>query len=79
MLKHTQKETHMSADTPYLLRMEAIKLANARAEQKFQMEWSKAAHNAAVENTLLTEVPEYPSTEQLLAEAQKIKAFVDKG
>ena len=67
----------MSNDTPYLLRMEALKLANARAEQKFQMEWSKAAHNSSVSNSLLTEVPTYPSTDDILAEAEKLKNFVD--
>lgn len=69
----------MTNDTPYLLRMEMIKLAQARAEQKFQMEWSKASHNAAVQETLLTEVPEYPSVDQILNEAKQLKTFVDKG
>lgn len=67
----------MSNDTPYLLRMEALKLANARAEQKFQMEWSKAAHNSSVNNQLLTEVPQYPTTDEILAEAEKLKNFIN--
>lgn len=69
----------MTNDTPYLLRMEMIKLAQERAEQKFQMEWSKASHNAAVQNTLLTEVPEYPSVDEILNEAKQLKTFVDRG
>lgn len=71
----------MSNDTPYLLRMEMIKLAQQRASEKFHMEWQNAAEKARLnENaTFLTEVPEYPTTDQLLEEAKKIKSFVDKG
>ena len=67
----------MSNDTPYLLRMEALKLANARAEQKFQMEWNRACNNAAVKNELLTEVPQYPTTDEILAEAERLKNFIN--
>lgn len=67
----------MTNDTPYVLRMEALKLAQARAEQKFQMEWNKACNNAALKNEMLTEVPEYPSTEEILTEAEKLKNFVN--
>lgn len=70
----------MSQDTPYLLRMEMIKLAQDRASEKFQTEWSKALHNASVQQReLLTEVPTYPTADLLLEEAKKFKAFVDKG
>jgi len=67
----------MTNDTPYLLRMEALKLANARAEQKFHAEWSKATNNAAIKNEVLTEVPVYPTTEEILLEAEKLKDFVN--
>ncbi len=67
----------MSNDTPYLLRMEALKLAQARAEQKFQAEWGRAANNAAVKNEILTEVPDYPSTDEILTEAEKLKNFIN--
>lgn len=67
----------MSQDTPYLLRMEALKLANQRATERFQTEWMKASHNAQVENKLLTEVPEYPTTEEILTEAEKLKSFIN--
>ena len=69
----------MSNDTPYLLRMEMIKLAQNRASEKFQTEWSQALHNASSTEQMLTEVPEYPTTEQLLVEARKLKEFVDNG
>ena len=69
----------MSQDTPYLLRMEMIKLAQQRASEKFHMEWSNAANKAQInENAqFLTEVPEYPTTDQILEEAKKLKGFVD--
>lgn len=69
----------MSNDTPYLLRMEMIKVAQQRASEKFHVEWEAAAEKARInENaSLLTEVPEYPTTEQLLEEAKKLKEFID--
>ena len=71
----------MSADTPYLLRKEMIKLAQQRASEKFQAEWSAAAQKASInENAeFLAEVPEYPDADKLLAEAKKMKDFVDRG
>ncbi len=71
----------MSNDTPYLLRMEMIKVAQQRASEKFHMEWQNAANKAHInENAeFLTEVPKYPTTEQIITEAAKIKTFVDKG
>ena len=71
----------MSQDTPYLRRMEMIKLAQQRASEKFHAEWNAAANKAAInENAqFLTEVPSYPTTDILLKEANKFKAFVDKG
>ena len=71
----------MANDTPYLLRMEMIKLAQQRASEKFQAEWKAAANRAAInENaSFLTEVPQYPTADDLLNEAKKLKDFVDKG
>jgi hypothetical protein len=69
----------MSQDTAYLLRMEMIKLAQQRASEKFHIEWNNAAEKARInENAqFLAEVPQYPTTEQLLEEAKKIQQFVD--
>lgn len=71
----------MANDTPYLLRMEMIKLAQQRASEKFQAEWSAAATKANINENAqyLTEVPEYPTADQLLEEAKKLKDFVDRG
>lgn len=73
------EEIIMSQDTAYLLRMEMIKVAQQRASEKFQIEWASAAEKAKInENaSYLTEVPQYPTTEQLLEEAKKLRKFVD--
>jgi hypothetical protein len=59
--------------------MEMIKVAQQRASEKFHIEWNNAAEKARInENAeFLTEVPQYPTTEQLLEEAKKIQQFVD--
>lgn len=71
----------MSSDTPYLLRMEMIKLAQNRASEKFHADWNTAANKASInENAqFLTEVPTYPTADLLLEEAKKFKSFVDNG
>lgn len=66
--------------TPYEIRLEVLKLAQDQANAKFYNEWEKAARNAELtESKLLTEVPEFPSTEQILTEADKFKGFIDNG
>jgi hypothetical protein len=69
------------AKTPYELRMEAIQIAQSQLNQKFYHEWDLAARKAELteDKTLLTEVPQYPTTEQILAEATKFKKFIDEG
>lgn len=71
----------MSNDTPYLLRMEMIKLAQQRASEQFHTNWNNAVETARINESAqyLTEVPEYPSADDILAEAKKFKSFVDKG
>jgi hypothetical protein len=66
--------------TPYELRMEAIQTAQSQLNQKFMYEWEQAARKAELteDKTLLTEVPQYPTTEQILAEATKFKKFIDE-
>ncbi len=66
--------------TPYEIRLEVLKMAQDQANAKFFNEWAQAARNAEItESKLLTEVPEFPTSEQILAEAQKLKTFVDNG
>lgn len=64
--------------TPYEIRLELIKMAQDQLNQHYYNKFEVARHNAQVLNAPLTEVPEFPSSEQLLLEAEKLKAFVDK-
>jgi hypothetical protein len=66
----------MSQDTPYLLRMDMIKVAQQRASEEFHMKYSIAAENANKTGSQMAVIP-YPTTEQIVVEAAKIKAFVD--
>lgn len=71
----------MTTKTPYEIRLEMIKIAQDRASEKFQAEWSAAANKVAITESAqyLTEVPQYPTAEEILAEAKKMKDFVDRG
>ena len=66
--------------TPYELRMEAIQTAQAQLNQEFYNKWENAVKKAEItENAkFLTEVPEFPTTDQILAEATKLKKFIDE-
>ena len=78
---NTQKETIMNAKTPYEIRLEVLKMAQEQANARFYNQWDQASRKADInENAqFLTEVPEFPTAEQILQEANKLKAFVDKG
>lgn len=67
--------------TPYEIRLEVLKMAQDQANQRFYNEWNTASEKARInENaTFLTEVPEFPTAENILTEANKLKSFVDKG
>lgn len=65
------------SDTPYLLRMEMIKLAQQRASEQFAANWEKSVTNAKIMEHPLNEVPEYPSTDLLLEDAEKLRKFVN--
>jgi hypothetical protein len=67
--------------TPYEVRLDLLKMAQDQANAKFFNQWETAARKAELnENaSLLTEVPEFPTAEQIITEANKLKTFVDKG
>lgn len=67
--------------TPYELRLEMIKIAQDQQNANYYSAWEKAAKTADInENArMLTEVPQFPTTEQILTEAKKLKEFVDRG
>lgn len=71
----------MNAKTPYEIRLELLKMAQDQANAKFYNQWEQAARRAELtENaSMLTEVPEFPTAESILTEANKLKTFVDKG
>lgn len=64
--------------TPYEIRLELIKMAQDQLNQKYYNQFEVKRLNAQIENMPLTEVPEFPTSEQLLLEAEKLKSFIDK-
>jgi hypothetical protein len=65
--------------TPYEIRLDLIKMAQDQLNQRYYNQFEIAKHNAQIVSAPLNEVPEFPSTEQLLLEAEKLKTFIDKG
>jgi len=68
----------MTAKTPYEIRLELIKLAQDQLNQRYFNKWDVVRTNAERNNQTITEVPEFPDTQQILMEAEKLKSFVDK-
>jgi hypothetical protein len=66
----------MSNDTPFLLRMDMIKLAQQRASEKFHSNMNTAYENSRSHNTPVPVIA-YPTTEDIVAEAKILKSFVD--
>lgn len=64
--------------TPYEIRLELIKMAQDQLNQRYYNQFEVKRINAQIENTPLNEVPEFPTSEQLLLEAEKLKSFIDK-
>ena len=66
--------------TPYEIRLEVLKLAQDQANAKFYHQWEQAVRIAENSKTpsMLTEVPVFPTSEQILIEAEKLKGFIDK-
>lgn len=66
--------------SPYEIRLDLLKIAQDQANAKFYNQWEQAAQKAELsESKLLTEVPEFPTADHILAEANKLKSFIDKG
>lgn len=64
--------------TPYEVRLDLLKMAQDQANARFYNQWEQATRTAEIsESKLLTEVPEFPTAEQILMEATKLKSFVD--
>lgn len=71
--------------TPYEIRLELLKLAQDQTRDEYYREWEKAVVKMeGVQDTdkklsILNEVPSYPTSQEILIEAEKFKTFVDKG
>ena len=62
--------------TPYVLRMEMLKLAQDQLNARFYN--AREARDIAINNMLtVPEAPTFPTTEEIIAEATKLKSFVD--
>lgn len=62
--------------TPYVLRMEMLKLAQDQVNARFYN--AREAREYAINNKLpVPEAPTFPTTAEIIAEAAKLKSFVD--
>lgn len=62
--------------TPYEIRLELIKLAQDQLNQRYYSTLEKIRDPAT--GQFLEEVPQFPSTQQILMEAETLKSFIDK-
>ena len=66
--------------TPYEIRVELLKMAQDQLNQRYYQKANFVQHNASVKNeqVSLTEVPDFPTTKEILNEADVLKTFIDK-
>ena len=63
-------------NTPYVLRMEMLKLAQDQLNARFYN--AREAREYAINNSLTVPMaPTFPTTAEIIAEAAKLKSFVD--
>jgi hypothetical protein len=60
--------------TPYEVRLEVLKMAQDQANAKY---YSQCEQVYRKEPFASAEVPAFPTSEEILVEAQKLKTFVD--
>jgi hypothetical protein len=67
--------------TPYEVRLDLLRMAQDQANARFYNQWEKALRKAErVQSEVpLNEAPEFPTAEQILAEAEKLKTFINNG
>ena len=64
--------------TPYEVRLDILKMAQDQANAKFYNQWEQVVRAADIsESKLLTGVPTFPTAEEILTEAAKLKSFID--
>jgi hypothetical protein len=66
--------------TPYEIRLELLKMAQDQLTQRYYQKFEIVRRNADIAEAPLplTEVPEFPSTKEILQEADLLKTFIDK-
>ena len=66
--------------TPYEIRLELLKMAQDQLNQRYYQKTNIIQQNASIKNEQisLTEIPEFPSTKEILFEADVLKTFIDK-
>lgn len=62
--------------SPYEIRLELIKIAQDQLNQRYYSALERARDINTGE--IITEVPSFPDTKQILAEAEQLKTFVDR-
>lgn len=62
--------------TPYEIRLELIKLATDQLNQRYFSSIEQARDPSTGE--LIKEVPDFPTTKQILMEAETLKGFIDR-
>ena len=65
--------------TPYEVRLEVLKMAQDQANAKFYNERENALEKTRIDKNAqyLTEVPVFPTAENIIIEATKLKSFID--
>ena len=65
--------------TPYEVRLDVLKMAQDQVNAKFYNQWEQASRKADMNENVnfLTEVPTFPTAEEILTEAKKLKSFID--
>ena len=65
--------------TPYEVRLEILKMAQEQANAKFYSQCEQVYRKESAGETLSAEIPNFPTAEEILTEATKLKSFVDQG
>jgi hypothetical protein len=64
--------------TPYEIRLELLKMAQDQLTQRYYTDLNVKQQNSQLKNEPLTEVPAFPTSQEILKEAETLKGFVDK-
>ena len=65
--------------TPYEVRLDILKMAQEQAHAKYYSQCEQVYRKESAGETLSADMPKFPTSEEILAEAAKLKSFVDLG